>query len=118
MSKSIVNLTIPLVVAEVEKALKTYPHYPYQQLFANPDLHQELVAYVLTRIHSVYVAVDEGEKIANDIETISDSTETQACLESFIHQGIHYILQQHQALASFPMPAKNDGYLPVSHWFG
>lgn len=56
MSKSIVNLTIPWVVAEIEQVLETYPHHPYQQAFANPDLRQELIAYVLTRIHNVYVA--------------------------------------------------------------
>jgi hypothetical protein len=118
MSKSIINLTIPLIVAEIEQVLGTYPHHPYQQVFANPDIRQDLIAYVLTQVHSVYVVVDEGEKGSSDIETISNSAETQASLESFIHQGIYYILHQNPSLANFQIPGEDEGNLAASHWFG
>ncbi len=118
MTKSIINLTLPLVVAEIEQVLGGYPHYPYQQAFANPDLRQELIAYVLTHIRSVYVAIDEGKQQIDKLRPRSDLGETQSCLESFVHQGINSILQQHQAMADFQVPEENDGYLAASHWFG
>lgn len=118
MSKSIVNLTIPFVNAEIEQVLATYPSHPCRQIFANPDLRQELIAYILTRIHSVYVAVDAGKKIESDMEATSITTETQSCVKSLIHQGIHHTLQQHQELASLQVPEESDGYLLASHWFG
>lgn len=118
MTKSIINLTMPLVVSEIEHVLEGYPHHPYQQAFANPDLHQELIAYVLTHIHSEYVAINEGIQQINTIQPSIDLAETQSCLDSFIHQGIHSILEQHQASTDFQMPEENDGYLAASHWFG
>ncbi|QZZ22154.1 late competence development ComFB family protein [Leptothermofonsia sichuanensis E412] len=116
--KWIVNLTVPTVLAEIEQILTTYPHHPHQQIFSSPDVRQELIAYVLTRIHSVYVAVDRGEAITDKVETLPPSTETRAHLESFIHQGIHEILQKHQDATEHQIPEENDGYLAASHWFG
>jgi hypothetical protein len=118
MSKSITNLTTPLVVSEIEQVLGSYPHHPYQQAFANPDSRQELVAYVLTRVHNVFAVVDEGKTIASDVEALPDLAEIQPQLASFIHQGIHDILQQHPILADHQIPEEDDGYLTASHWFG
>src|SRR5579883_1588655 len=109
MSKSIINLTTPIVVAEIERILETYPHHPYQQVFSNPDIRQELIAYVLTRVHNVYVTVDEGEKIASDLERSSNPAESPFELDAFIQQGIHDIMQQSQATVDHQVP-EEDGY--------
>lgn len=95
-----------------------HPHHPYQQAFANPDARQELIAYVLTHVHSVYAAVNDDEPIAGDRETLIASSETQAQLEDFIRQGIQVILQQHPALIDHQVPEEDDGNLAASHWFG
>ncbi|MGA7932122.1 MAG: hypothetical protein WCA35_00945 [Kovacikia sp.] len=116
MSKAILNLTVPTVVAEVEQILETYPHHPHQQLFANPDVRQELIAFVLTHIHNVYGTIDEAEHIEGDLEEVNPA-ETWIQSEAFIHQGIHDILQRHQASAEHQIP-EEEGYLTASHWFG
>ena len=54
MSATIVNLTVPIVTEEIENVLCRYPHHPYQQAFAIPDLRQKLLVYVLSRVPNQY----------------------------------------------------------------
>ncbi|PSB33094.1 hypothetical protein [Stenomitos frigidus] len=118
MTKALVNLTLPTVVGEIEQIVETYPHHPYQQAFANPDIRQELIAYVLSQIHNAYVAVEEGEPIAADSETTPALDESETHLKSFIHEGMQQVLQAHPELVSHEIPDAADEYLPTSHWFG
>jgi hypothetical protein len=117
MAKDLVNLTLPMVVGEIEQIVETYPHHPYQQAFANPDIRQELIAYVLSQIHNVYVAVEEGHASANS-ETTPALAESETHLKSFIHGGIQQVLQSHPELVGHEIPEETDAYLPTSHWFG
>ncbi|MEP0803815.1 hypothetical protein NDI37_06480 [Funiculus sociatus GB2-A5] len=48
MSKTIANLTLPVVVQEIEKVLGTYTAHPYQKAFSIPELRQKLIVYVLS----------------------------------------------------------------------
>ena len=48
MSKTIANLTLPVVVQEIEKVLGTYTDHPYQKAFSMPELRQKLIVYVLS----------------------------------------------------------------------
>ena len=118
MTKTLVNLTLPTVVGEIEQIVETYPHHPYQQAFANPDIRQELVAFVLTQIHNVYVAVEDREPVSANSETTPALTESETHLKSFIHEGIQQVLQAHPELVSHAIPEETDEYLPTSHWFG
>ena len=117
MTKALVNLTLPAVVEEIEHIVETYPHHPYQQAFANPDMRQELIAHVLSQIHNVYVAVEDGTLTAND-ETTPALAASETHLKSFIHDGIHQVLQSHPGLVGHEIPEETDAYLPASHWFG
>lgn len=100
MPKSIVNLTRLVVDAEIEQILELHYHHPYQTIFANLDLRQELVAYVLTRTRNVYIAVQQGEESRLNVETISYLTEAKLHIEEFIHQGIQHILQKYRSMVS------------------
>ncbi|NJL42197.1 MAG: hypothetical protein HC899_40395, partial [Leptolyngbyaceae cyanobacterium SM1_4_3] len=92
-----------VVVAEIEEIIATHYHYPYQHIFANPDLRQELIAYILTRIRNVHVAVEKGEESCVNAETIPCLTEIKLQIEDFIHQGIRHILQKYGNLISHCM---------------
>ena len=48
MSYELINLTLPVVLAEIENVLDDYPENPYQIAFSLPELRQRLVAHVLT----------------------------------------------------------------------
>ncbi len=62
--KTVVNLTQQSVLGEIESVLDTYPYQPYQQAFAIPDLRQELIAFVLSRIPCLYSTMSEGVPFA------------------------------------------------------
>lgn len=100
MPKSIVNLTRLVVNAEIEQILEIHYHLPYQHIFANLDLRQELVAYVLARTRNVHISVEQGEESRLNVETMPYLTEAKLQIEAFIHQGLHHILQKYRSLVS------------------
>lgn len=118
MSKTIVNLTIPLVVEEVERVLETYPHHPHQQAFANPDLRQALIAYVLSCHCSQYVAVDEAQEEEYFNSLSMHSLEHSDRLETTIHNGIADILRNHTEDIEHQIPEEIEAADAPSHWFG
>ncbi|MCZ0292578.1 hypothetical protein OZH72_22750, partial [Escherichia coli] len=64
MSQTIINLDLPFILSAIETILETYPHHPYQQAFAHPARKQDLIAYVLSRVMSSYVAIEDEESPA------------------------------------------------------
>lgn len=91
MSKVIVNLTLELIGEEIELFLDTHPLPVYQKLFANPDLIQELTAYILGEIPSVYAVVEEKREKLNS-QRLSKSLEQRMYVEALIQIGIEQIL--------------------------
>ncbi|MEP0849537.1 MULTISPECIES: hypothetical protein [Cyanophyceae] len=65
MSKTIANLTLPVVVQEIEKVLGIYTDHPYQKAFSISELRQKLIVYVLSRTSNNYAVIEEGESIIN-----------------------------------------------------
>lgn len=55
---TLINQTQSIIERKINQVLETYPHHPYQQIFAHPDRREQLFAYVLNRIPSVYTNVD------------------------------------------------------------
>lgn len=119
MSKNLVNLTIPIVVQELEDILETYPHHPYQEAFAHPDFRQILIAYILNRIPSHYITVDEAEKqeLVNS-DSLRAFLEQTLHIETVIHQGIEKILCDQAHELNRHIPEVVDPTRVASHWFG
>lgn len=115
MPKSIVNLTKLIVCAEIEQVVGTHYHFPYQYIFAHPDLRQELIAYVLTRVRNVHVAVEAGEESRIYAESVPCLTEIKLQIEDCIHQGICHVLQKYRSLVSHGVLEEDCGYLKP-HW--
>ncbi|CDN14702.1 hypothetical protein RintRC_4245 [Richelia intracellularis] len=70
----------------MEDILETYPDHPYQQAFSIPDLRQELIAHVLTKVSSCYVVV-EGEEVPSfGLKSLPFSPQERFYLETLIHQ--------------------------------
>jgi hypothetical protein len=121
MSKTTVNLTISIVEAETKKVLHSYPYYPYQQQFSAPTMRQRLVAYVLSRVPSLYSVVEAQESLIG--EALFCPIEQRSQVESLIHRGIHQLLscagQQPEPEAietDEDLEAMNVGF-PSAHWF-
>lgn len=118
MVKTLVNLTHSAAIAEIETVLDSYPEHPYQQAFANPELRQELVAYVLSRIKCSYSAVDEQQVPLCTYEFPGAYFEQQIQIENLIHQGICCILQEKADWVNCHIPESVQCGLEPSHWFG
>jgi hypothetical protein len=119
MSKTIVNLAISVVNAEAEEVLESYPHHPYQQAFSAPDLRHKLISYVLSRIPSIYIVVEENqEQEINSQSRYCCSNNQRDQIEALIHQGIQQILlDDHDWLANHIPQDANPAFTP-STWFG
>jgi hypothetical protein len=114
MSKTLINLTTPLVISEIEQVLITYPHHPYQQAFANPDLRQELIAYVLTRVQNIYTVCEDSNNPAYD--GWNCTTLRQEAIRDVIRHGILDLFNQHSN--ALHLPEQEFAGLAASHWFG
>jgi hypothetical protein len=116
MSKVLKNLTLPRITEIVETVLETYPEHPYQQAFSNPDTQQQLLAFVLSRVQSVYGAVDNAED--GTVESALWGRENQFYIESVTHQGIQCVFNNNCDTISHQLPAPEQPGLAASHWFG
>lgn len=118
MTKTIVNLTLPVVVKAVEEVLSSYPDHPHQQAFSIPDLRQKLIAFVLSRTRSLYTVVEEPEAANVNWEAVCCSLEQQIRIEDLVHQGIHQILADQGEWANHHIPQPCYPAGAPSSWFG
>lgn len=119
MSKTLVNLTITVVLKKLESILETYPHHPYQEAFANPDMRQTLIAYILSRIPNQYITLDEAEKPeVFGSDSLCRSLEGSSNIEFIIHEGIEKVLCEQAEKIQRYIPEAVDPGLVASHWFG
>jgi hypothetical protein len=118
MTKKIINLTLPALVAAIEDILETYPDHPYQQAFSIPDLRQELLAHVLSQVFSCYVLIEEEQASSLGLKSSPFSSQERFDLEALIHQAIESIIHQREEEVSRQIPEGIDSRLEPSHWFG
>lgn len=97
MPESIVNLTVPIVIEEIEIVLDESTD-SYRRLFLIPDLHQELVAYVLSRVRNRYGVVEKTEDGSDRVKPVTVCSEERLKIHDLAFQGIHSILQLHRDL--------------------
>ncbi|NEP50154.1 MAG: late competence development ComFB family protein [Moorea sp. SIO3C2] len=100
MAETLVHLTTPIVIQEIENVLAKYPEFPYQDVLSQSNIRQDLIAYVLNRIPNNYEAVDKIEASSKTQKLQQLSSEQKLYLENWIHTGIYNILHWD----NFPMP--------------
>lgn len=124
--KTVINLTQQSVISEIESVLDTYAYHPYQATFAIPELRQELIVFVLSRIPCFSNVEFEREfPLQNNTK---DCPIDQKFPRSPLEQKIHLQNLIHQAIFSI-MHNKSDSInqhlcdivepgCEPSHWFG
>lgn len=118
MSKTIINVTHYPIVQEIERVLEQYPDHPYQQAFAHPERHQQLVVWVLNRVPSVFVVAEETEDAIVHPDYAPYCSDQSSCMERVIREGIQEILSQNQVEIEHAIPAAETAGQAASHWFG
>ncbi|MFB2937445.1 hypothetical protein ACE1B6_19530 [Aerosakkonemataceae cyanobacterium BLCC-F154] len=88
MEKQLFNLTLPIVIEEIENILATYPISPYQKLFSVNGLRQDLVAYVLSRVPNKYAVLEATETFPHQSLFPPYSSKQLLYIEHYIHLGI------------------------------
>lgn len=107
-----------MAVEEIGDVLNTYPHHPYQQAFAIPEMEQKLLAYVLNQIHSIYTVNAGRKELHRHHRFPSRSLEQRLHMEPLIRHGIIHILQENAEWVSHHIPEQVDLGNQSSHWFG
>ena len=93
MSYELINLTLPLVITEIENVLEDYPQSPYQVAFSLPEMRQRLLAHVLTYTPNRYVV--QGEKLTlKSPKVCQPSIQERVQMETLIHGGILHLLRE------------------------
>lgn len=112
MNKQIINLTLPVVIEEIEHILVTYPRYPYQEAFSAAGLRQDLIAYVLSRVPNTYTVVEETQSSSNPTLLPCYSSERLLDIEHWIHLGIRDVLHVYNRSNSYMPQAVS--FLPTN----
>ncbi|MBD2568515.1 hypothetical protein [Anabaena lutea] len=121
-----VKLTHKSVIGEIESVLDTYPYQPYQQVFAIPDLRQELISFVINRLPGFYSETSDSQTTLADDKKDSclnnklsrNPLEQQLHLQNLIHQGIFSIIQEKGDSISHQLCETVQLGSQPSHWFG
>jgi len=114
MEKELFNITLSVVIEEIENILPTYPKYPYQQVFSGTGLRQDLVAYVLSHVPNKYTVLEEKKDLKKPKLSVPYSTQNILEIEHYIHLGIHDLLHNYSQKDCDLQPINNVNYFSSS----
>jgi hypothetical protein len=116
--KTVINLTKESVIADIESVLDTYSYYPYQKTFAIPELRQELITYVVSRIPCFYESTVKENACDWSDKLPRNPLEHKIHIENLIHQGIQSIIKEKSEWISLHLCTIVHPGCEPSHWFG
>lgn len=124
--KTIVKLTKECIIGEIDGVLDTYPYQPYQQVFAIPDLRQELISFVINRLpgfssqfsdHEIRFH-EQAKEDSFNYKLSRNPLEQKLHLQKLINQGITSIIQEKSEwISNYLCETVQLGCQPSS-WFG
>lgn len=103
MSKGNENLGFVIVNEEIENALELYPDEPYKKAFANPELRQKLINYVMGGIQSIHPIHSKLQSSLAKTNFPYRSLELRLQVENYVHWGIEYLLERHSGRLERPI---------------
>jgi hypothetical protein len=105
MQPGLINLTLPVVIQEIEDVLNEYPAYPYQTAFAIPELRQKLLAYCLSRIPNHYVVEGVQELLSRSNSCYPAPLQERLEIESIVRSGIFHIMRENAHWLTCQLPS-------------
>jgi hypothetical protein len=94
MPHELVNLTLPLVIQEIEDVLDEYPEHPYQAAFSIHEFRQKLIAHILSQVPNQYMVVGEQAPARKPAPRHSSLLAERLHLETIVRGGILHILRE------------------------
>lgn len=94
MAYEIINLTLPIVLQEIEYTLKDYAEFPYQVAFSLPKIRQKLVAHVLSQIPNKFTLVEDLVELPIEYNFLYLPLQERLHTEEIIRQSIINIVQE------------------------
>ena len=101
MLPRIVNLTLQLIVYEIENVLPDYLNHPYQVIFSNQELRQKLILHILAQTPNYYVILESSKELPNDPTVLYRSFEEKVAMEILIRESITHIFQENGNLIDY-----------------
>ena len=95
MSYAVINLTLKLVIQEIDNILADYPKYPHQVAFSSDYLRNKLIAYVLGDLPNRYELQEETQATGKNPNSnlLHLPSEHRLHVEWMIHKGIIHLLK-------------------------
>ena len=109
-------LLMSTIAGEIESILPTYPRYPYQRVFADRDVKQQLIDYVLKQVPRR--SPIEGEPADHLYPTGKPPQKLLEQLRVLVHLGLVDVLRDNTNRTRL---VEMEDYLydnEPSHWFG
>lgn len=94
MLPKFINLTLLLVIYEIERLLKEYPEQLYRVAFSSDELRQKLVLDVLNQLPIYYLILEEDKELPTDPTCLYNSFEEQVLMEALIRESIVHLLEE------------------------
>lgn len=88
---------VRVVSEEIETALEQYPDLPYREAFANSEMREQLIAYVIGRLAVFSRDGGETNKTRYSPKFPYRSLELRLRIEAHIHRGIQQLLREKAA---------------------
>jgi hypothetical protein len=118
MFPKIINLTLQLVIKEIEDILEHYPEHPYQIAFSINELRQQLITHVMKQIPNYYAIIENVQDLPEDPRCLYASSEEQVLLENLICNSITDVLLENTDLISHRITSSNNSNNESSVWIG
>lgn len=104
MAYKLINLTLPLVIKQVQDILDDYPEHPYQVAFSIYELRQKLIAHVLSQIPNIHT-VEGVQELPTDPKLLYPSSlEQRLYMETLIRGSILHLLRENADRISRHIP--------------
>lgn len=94
MSFELINLTLPMVLREIDGVLEEYPEHPYQTAFSIHEFRQKLVAHILNQIPNRYAIAGEQPPARKLSSGHPSPLAERLYLETVIRGSILHILRE------------------------
>lgn len=108
MSHTIVNLTLPVVLREIDNVLEDYSEYPYQVIFSVEEFRQKLIAHVLSNIPNRYTVIEDLQAPQKDANFLYSPITERLRMENLIRGGILHILRENADTVGFMIAQKHN----------